>query len=76
MDAALVESLQAFSTEVQNQENQIIQSSDAQYDEDQIVQLTIKESLKELPPMIVSDQEEDEEEMLKKALELSQKVPQ
>jgi hypothetical protein len=40
------------------------------------VQLTIKESLKELPPMIVSDQEEDEEEMLKKALELSQKVPQ
>jgi hypothetical protein len=40
------------------------------------VQLTIKESLKELPPMIVNDQEEDEEEMLKKALELSQKVPQ
>jgi hypothetical protein len=76
MDAALVESLQAFSTEVQNQENLIIQSSDAQYDEDQIVQLTIKESLKELPPMIVNDQEEDEEEMLKKALELSQKVPQ
>jgi hypothetical protein len=40
------------------------------------VQLTIKESLKELPPMIVNDQEEDEEEMLRKALELSQKVPQ
>ena len=40
------------------------------------MQLTIKESLKELPPMIVNDQEEDEEEMLKKALELSQKVPQ
>jgi hypothetical protein len=40
------------------------------------VQLTIKESLKELPPMIVNDQEEDEEQMLKKALELSQKVPQ
>jgi hypothetical protein len=39
------------------------------------VQLTIKESLKELPPMRVNDEEEDEEEMLKKALELSQKLP-
>jgi hypothetical protein len=35
------------------------------------VQLTIKESLKELPPMIVNEDEEDEEAMLKKALELS-----
>ena len=41
------------------------------------MQITIKESLKELPPMIANDEdlEEDEEEMLKKALELSQKVP-
>lgn len=29
MDAALVESLQAFSTEVENQESKIIKSSDA-----------------------------------------------
>jgi hypothetical protein len=37
------------------------------------MQITIKESLKELPPMIENDedQEEDEEAMLKKALELS-----
>jgi hypothetical protein len=35
------------------------------------VQLTIKESLKELPPMVV-----EEETMLKKALEMSQKGPE
>ena len=38
------------------------------------MQLTIKESLKELPPMVV--EEEDEEGMLKKALEMSQKGPE
>ena len=37
------------------------------------MQLTIKESLKELPPMVVED---DEEKMLKKALEMSQKGPE
>lgn len=73
MDAVLVESLEAFAAELDTKE--LMQKSNEQFTEDQIVQMTIKESMKELAPMQEERQDkfEDEEEMLRKALEMSQK---
>ena len=74
IDAALAESPDSSENKMEEQEKQIIQKSNDQFNEEQIVQLTIKESMKELPPLQASpvpEEEEDEEEMLRKALQLS-----
>jgi len=50
-----------------------MQNSTAQFDEEQLMQIALKESIKELPPLINSPQQdqEDEEEMLRQALAMS-----
>ena len=74
MDAALAESLDTYENKMEEQEKQIIQKSKEIFDEEQIIQITMKESMKELPPLQgspVPEEEENEEEMLRKALQLS-----
>jgi hypothetical protein len=47
MEVALLESLQNFE---KDQEEKLMASSNNQFDEEQIVQMAIKESMKQLPP--------------------------
>ena len=51
MDAALAESLDAYENKMEIEEKQILQKSHDLYNEEQIVQITMKESMKELPPL-------------------------
>lgn len=70
MEVALAESLQNYENELQNQEKHLIQTSKAQYEDEQLLQMTIKES------MLQNNEEQfpddmSESEMLRKAIEMS-----
>lgn len=70
MEVALAESLQNYENELQNQEKHLIQTSKAQYEDEQLLEMTIKES------MLQNNEEQfpddmSESEMLRKAIEMS-----
>ena len=70
MEVALAESLQNYENELQNQEKHLIQTSKAQYEDEQLLEMTIKES------MVQNNEEQfpddmSESEMLRKAIEMS-----
>ncbi len=45
MEVALAESLQVYEKTVEDQERQIILNTNAQFDEEQIMQMALKESM-------------------------------
>ena len=70
MEVSLAESLQNYENELQNQEKHLIQTSKAQYEDEQLLEMTIKES------MVQNNEEQfpddmSESEMLRKAIEMS-----
>ena len=70
MEVALAESLQDYEKAVEDQERQVMQKTNAQFEEEQMMQMVIKESMKQ-EEELVEEVEGDEEEMLRRALEMS-----
>ena len=79
MEVALTESMQDYEKIAEEQEKQILQSSNAQFEEEQIMQMALKESMQALPPDPHSQYDEDEyqseSEMMRRAIEMSRQQP-
>ena len=72
MEVALEESLQDYERTVEDQERQVMQTTNVQFEEEQMMQMVIKESIKQVKEEEhVEEIEADEEEMLRRALEMS-----
>eukprot|EP00347_Sterkiella_histriomuscorum_P002114 403369422 len=85
MEVALAESMQNYEKDIKDKEQQLINQTENQYDEEQLMQLALKESIKDEDLVYMQQQQqqfdiyedhgagadEDEEEMLQKALAMS-----
>jgi len=78
MEVALTESMQDYEKIAEEQERQILQNSNAQFEEEQIMQMALKESMQALPNFLPDphsqydeDEYQSESEMMRRAIEMS-----